>query len=147
MDLFASFGLVGLFLANVISSSVLPFPAEPAIVAAIAFYSVEIVFIITVFGATLGSVTNYYIGFKGLRKLSIFQRERKKEKRAREWVEKYGFWSLIIVQWIPLIGDPAMVVMGALKADFKKFLLFLLVGEIIRAGVIIYFGISVLSLI
>jgi membrane protein YqaA with SNARE-associated domain len=136
-----AYGLLGLFAVNFLSSSIIPLPSEPAIFLATAVFDPLVVLIVTVAGAMLGSITNYYIGYKGIRKLfHIFKREVKKEKQAKPWIEKYGLWSLLIVQWVPIIGDPIMVLMGLYKVNFKKFLIFLFIGEFIKAFSIIYLG-------
>jgi membrane protein YqaA with SNARE-associated domain len=144
-----SLGLIGLAIVNFLSSSILPIPSEPAILVATNFYSLELVFIFTMIGAMLGSILNYYIGYTGIRKLffNLFDRNKKQERAAKAWIEKYGLWSLFLVQWIPIIGDPLMIAIGAVKVDFRKFLIFLFFAEALKAVIVIYLGTILFSLI
>ena len=70
----------------------------------------------------------------------------KRKKEARKWIEKYGLWSLLIVQWVPIIGDPVMIAMGSLKVDFRRFFIFLLAGEVLKLFVLIQFTSFFISL-
>lgn len=136
-----SYGLMGLFIVNILSSSILPLPSEPAMFFANKFFDPFSILIFSLAGAMIGSMTNYYIGYSGVRQiLHLFKRDISKEKKARKWIEKYGLWSLIIVQWIPIVGDPVMVLMGLYKTNVKKFLLFLFIGEFIKAFSVVYLG-------
>ena len=144
--LLVSYGLLGLFIVNILSSSILPIPSEPAIILATATYGPYITLFVTLIGAMIGSITSYIVGYTGLR-LLIFRRDKEKEPKSKKWLEKYGLWSLIIVQWVPFIGDPLMVLMGMIKIDFKKFLIFLFIGELIKAVGVILLGEAVLSFV
>ena len=73
----------------------------------ISLYSV--IFIATL-GNTLGGMTNYYIGLllpnRTLRK--------KRGQQLERWIERYGYWVLLM-SWLPVIGDPLCVAAGWLR--------------------------------
>jgi len=59
-------------------------------------------------------------------------RNSKEEIKAEHWFTKWGSAIIFFAPWIPFLGDALTVVAGALKMDFKKFLLFNLAGRLVR---------------
>ncbi|MFN4050402.1 MAG: YqaA family protein, partial [Acinetobacter pittii] len=91
----------------------------------------------------LGSILNYIIGLKGIH--WIVKRNEKREKKLENLINKYGAIILILVPWIPLIGDPLTIVAGALKMKFEKFLLWISIGRFIKIFVIVFIGMEILK--
>lgn len=137
-------GLFGLFLNTLLSASILPFPAEPGILLAAKFFDVWNVFFVATIGGFIGSLTNYFIGLKGLHGFLI-ERKPKEEKKAQRVFEKYGSAILLAAPWIPFIGDPLMIVAGALRMDFRKFALLSLIARIIKTAALIFFSVKLFS--
>ena len=135
------FGLAGLFLNTILSASIFPLPSEPSILLAASFFNIYSVFIVAVIGGFIGAVSNYYIGLKGLHKFLV-KREPKKEKEAQKLLDKYGNAVLLAAPWIPFIGDPLMIVVGALRMDFKKFALLAFAARVIKTAALIFFSVS-----
>ncbi len=78
---------------------------------------------VATFGNTLGSIVNYWLGFKGeeyLLRKNYLQKE--KIAKAELFFSKYGGYSLLF-SWVPIIGDPITFVAGILRYDFKRFLI------------------------
>lgn len=142
-DIVTSYGLIGLFILCFASSSILPIPAEPGIILATTKFNATYVFIFAFFGSLLGAILNYVIGLKGIH--GIVKRNVKKEKELERWFNKYGAIILILVPWIPFIGDPLTIVAGALKMKFIKFLLWISIGKFIKIFVVVLIGMSVLN--
>jgi len=143
-DLIISYGLIGLFIVCFASSSILPFPAEPGIILAISIFDVVYVFIFAFFGSVSGAILNYVIGLKGIH--GIVKRNVKKEKELEKWFNKYGGIILILVPWLPFIGDPLTIVAGALKMRFEKFLLWISIGKFIKIFLVIFVGIQIFEI-
>jgi len=137
-------GLLGLFLNTFLSASILPFPSEPGILLAAKFFNSYSVFIVAVIGGFIGAVSNYYIGLKGLHNFLV-KREPEKEKKAQKLLDKYGSIVLLAAPWIPFIGDPIMIVVGALRMDFKKFALLAIAARVIKTAALIFFSIKLFS--
>src|SRR3972149_2515772 len=93
------FGLPGLFITTLLAASIVPFPSEPAIVLTAAIFNPVLVFVVALAGAAIGSVTNYYIGWKGLRH-HFLRRSPKYEKKARKIFKKWGAFVLLFAPWI-----------------------------------------------
>jgi len=133
-------GLLGLFFNTLLSASIIPFPSEPAILLAAKLFDKNLVFIVALIGGVIGAITNYYIGLKGLHGYLV-KRDPKNEKKAQKLLGKYGPTILIITPWIPFVGDPLMIVAGALRMDFKKFLIIAFIGRTIKTAALMFFSI------
>jgi len=75
----------------------------------------------------------------------LAKREPKKEKEARKLLDKYGSLVLLAAPWIPFIGDPIMIVVGALRMDFKKFAMLTFVARAIKTAALIFFSVKLFS--
>jgi len=138
-------GLLGLFANTFLAASILPLPSEPSIVLAAGFFTPWSVFTVSVVGGVLGAITNYFIGLKGLSNFLI-KRNPKSEARARSMFGKYGALVLLVAPWVPFVGDPLIIIAGALRMESKKFLLLITVARIIKTAALIFFGRYLLSL-
>lgn len=138
---FEQLGLIGLFLNTFLAASILPLPSEPYIVLAAASFNPWNVFIISVVGGVLGAVTNYYIGLKGLHNFLV-KRNPKRERRAQYILKKYGLFVLLAAPWIPFIGDPLVIGVGALRMEPKRFLLLITVARMIKTAALIFLSMS-----
>jgi len=138
-----SFGLLGLFIVNFLAFTILPIPVEAAIIIASFIYNPFLVLFVAILGSTAGSLTTYYIGYKGVRRfLPKSKKEWKYNAKARELFEKYGAWSLLLFGWLPLIGDPLIIIAGSFGMKVWKFLIYSIIGRAIYFILIIYLGIN-----
>lgn len=133
------FGLLGLFLITMFSATIVPFPPEPAIFLSTSIYDPILVFIIALIGGICGATINYYIGLKGIHSFLV-KRSPKKEKKAQKWFNKWGQWIIMLVPFIPFLGDPLTLVAGTLSMNLKKFYIFYLIGISIKLTILIYSG-------
>ena len=130
---------LGLFLVAFLAASIVPFPSDPAAIFALKYMDPVSVFFIVVIGGTLGSVFNYYIGLKGIHSW-IAKRSPKDEKKAEKLIDNYGEIGLMLVPWIPFLGDPMTIVAGALKMKFRKFLFWIIISRSAKTLALIWFG-------
>lgn len=135
--LLGSLGILGVTAATALSDSIVPVPAWPVIGLAVLFWHPLLVFVAALAGSLVGMTTNYFIGYKGIRRLWIFKRNPKTEKRAEIWFRRWGPAILLTLTWIPLIGDPVTIVAGALRMPFKKFFAYILVAKVWTIATII----------
>ena len=102
-------------------------------------YNLYALLIVATIGNTLGSCVNYFLGRKGLDYL-----ERKKYvkitsfKKAQTMFDRYGA-IVLLLSWVPIIGDPITFVAGVLHYDFKRFLLLVFLAKGIRYLVVALF--------
>ena len=77
---------------------------------------------IATLGNTLGGMTSYAIG-------RLFPN--KVEGKALTWLNRYGEWVLLL-SWVPLIGDALCVAAGWLRINAWLALLMLAIGKCAR---------------
>ena len=142
-SLIENYGLLGIFIGTFLSYSILPLPSEPILILGINFFNPYAVLFVSLLGSTLGSISNYFIGLRGIRTFLI-KRASKKEKKARKLFKKWGPISIVLFSWLPIIGDPLFIIAGTLKMKFWKFLLYSTLGKLWYFILLIWFG-SVLT--
>src|SRR3989338_3335758 len=112
------------------------------------FLSIELLFILLSAAAIIGDTVNYWIGHFAGRKLFNKQNARffKKEYlvMASEFYTKHGGKTIILARFIPLIRTfaPFVAVIG--KMNYRKFLIYNVVGGVAWVGLFLlagyYFG-------
>ncbi len=144
ISLIEQYGLIGLFLANLLAYTILPFPSEATVIAASFFFNPIIVIVVALAGSTIGSIINYYIGKKGVKKLMDKKYKKKKKakwyKKAKKLFSEYGAASILLFGSVPLIGDPLIIVAGSFNMKFWKFIFYLTIGKILYYIIMISIG-------
>ena len=84
-------------------------------------------------GNSLGSGTNYLIGFYGgdWLKGKVLRIDKNRQQQAEKWFNRYGSWSLLLA-WLPIIGDPLCLVAGMLRTPLIRFSLLVTTGKGLR---------------
>lgn len=121
-------GLFGLFLNCFFASTILPFPSEASVMYFFVSTNHSPVFILTIatIGNCLGGATNYFLG-----RWSSDWVKKKITLRSEKLVNKYGVWTALI-SWLPLVGDPILIVLGIYKTRALKTLLLMTLGKAAR---------------
>ena len=131
-------GLLGLFISSFISSTLLPGGSE-AVLAALrindAHDPLSLLAVATA-GNTLGGLSSWLIGFLLARRWPTQKLLTPEQQRASNWLEKHGS-PILLLSWLPIVGDPLCLVAGWLKINFWYSLLFIAVGKAARYGVIL----------
>ncbi|MEB3767455.1 YqaA family protein [Acinetobacter sp. MD2] len=75
-------------------------------------------------GNVLGSCVNWWLGLKieSFKDKKWFPFSPKRLVKAQQFYQRYGFYVLLL-SWLPIIGDPITLVAGVLKEKFPRFLL------------------------
>jgi membrane-associated protein len=102
--------------------------------------------------AVVGNMVGYYIGHKaghtiiarrGGRVLNL-----ENLSKARDFLDRRGFWAIVLARWIPWIRTFAPLIAGAAKMDTRKFLLATTIGGLAWVPTLVllgYYGAGVLS--
>ncbi len=144
IELFVSYGILGLFLTGLISS-IIPIPTEPVVFTLLKIgENSEIILIILVIGSITGAFIGYIIGIYGLRKIIPFH-SIQKERQVQMHFRKYGALYLLVSPWIPIIGDIAPMVAGRENYELKKFLIIISVAKTIKSIGIVYLSIEAIE--
>ena len=128
-----------LFLSAFISSTLFPGGSE-AVLAYLATDDEHPIFLliaIATIGNTLGAMTSWGIGRLISVKYSTEQLSKESQQKAVERLQKYGS-PILLLSWLPIIGDPLCVAAGWLRLHWLQSLLFILVGKLVRYVLLIY---------
>ncbi len=139
IDTFQEFGYAGLFVISFLSATILPLFSEAFVLWMPAQgYSIWGVLVVATAGNVLGSVTNYWIG-KGTSGV-IFSKwirvEPEKLARAKILYSRWGA-PVLLLAWVPVIGDPLTIVAGLFQLQFFVFLAYVLTGKLFRYAVLL----------
>jgi membrane protein YqaA with SNARE-associated domain len=85
-------------------------------------------------GNTLGGMSSYLIG-RFLPNEKALLKKSSGSSRGLEWVRCYGS-PVILLSWVPLIGDVLCVAAGWLRVNWLWVLLFMVVGKFARYWII-----------
>lgn len=127
-----------IFTISILSATILPLSSEATLI-----YYLEdgknslYLLIFAGSGNTIGSIINYFIGIKGINWLVKSKKISKSRlKKSQDIFNKYGKYSLLL-SWLPIIGDPLTLVAGALKFNFRLFIIIVSISKFGRYSIII----------
>ncbi len=137
-EFLTEYGLWSLFFISFCASTLLPLGSEWLLVALLLQGSNPVAaVVVATLGNSLGSGTNYLIGYYGgdwLQK-KLLRIDKKQQQRAEVWFNRYGIWSLLLA-WLPVVGDPLCLVSGMLKTPLIRFSLLVTAGKGLRYSVL-----------
>ena len=136
-----SFGIVGIFLINLVSSITLflPAPAIATVVAGGIVYNPLLVAIAAALGSSIGDFVSYILGRSGkevlLKKNSFWY------NIFKETFNKFGAIFIILFSFIPNpLFDAVGLVAGLFSYSPLKFFLYVLIGRFLRNLLLAYIG-------
>jgi membrane protein YqaA with SNARE-associated domain len=132
-------GYVGIFLLSILANAtiILPAPGVAFVFGLGALYNPLLVALAAGAGAAVGELSGYLAGYSG----NIVIQNRTHAERMTEWMKKYGPWTILILGFIPNpLFDLAGIIAGMLKMPLWKFLLFCMVGKILKMLLFAYAG-------
>lgn len=126
---------VGLFLSGLTSATLLPGSSEAALLALLATGSGQPALLVTAatLGNVLGSLLNWGMGrfLFHLGDHTKFPVGSERLNQAIDWFRRYGLW-LLLLSWVPVVGDPLTIVAGVLRVRLLPFLLLVSIGKAAR---------------
>ena len=125
---------LSLFVTSFLASTILPLGSE-GLLAFLVHKGLNIYLLIltATIGNYLGACVNYYIGIMGSHGIlhKFLKINKKDEERSKGLFKKYGA-PILLLSWIPIIGDPLTLFAGIMKLNFKIFSIFVFIGKLIR---------------
>jgi uncharacterized membrane protein YdjX (TVP38/TMEM64 family) len=95
-------------------------------------------------GAGIGELSGYMAGFSGQ---AVVENKPRYEKMVG-WMRKYGDLTILVLAIIPNpLFDMAGIIAGVMKMPVWKFLLFCIIGKIIKMMAFAYLGSSILGVL
>lgn len=144
LEVFKTWGYIGVFLLNLLGNATIIVPAAPGIIGALAAGSVLNPILVSVFsalGATIGETTGYLAGFGG----KGFVEDNKWVAKIDKWMKKYGLWTIFALAAIPNpLFDVAGIISGATGIPLYKYLIVVFAGKLIKFGIISLLGYAIL---
>jgi len=124
---------ISLFFIAFLSGSLLPLGSEGLLIYDIeSGYNIFLLLSFATFGNVLGSVLNYYLGLKGEEfLLNKGYMNYSTYVKAKYRFKKFGSFALLL-SFMPIIGDPLTFIAGALKYNFKWFLILVTISKASR---------------
>ena len=128
-----------LFLSAFISSTLFPGGSEAVLAYLVseAEHSQLLLISIATVGNTLGAMTSWGIGRLISIRYSAEKLSKASQQKAVARLQKYGS-PVLLLSWLPVIGDPLCVAAGWLRIHWLWSLLFISVGKLLRYIVVIY---------
>jgi membrane protein YqaA with SNARE-associated domain len=148
-NIFQEYGIIGLFLNSLLSATALPLPTEILTSALlIGGESIFLVAIALVAGSIVGGILNYTIGFGGSELFKKIGRKsnvkkhvekpvEKQEKKHNKLLNRFGWGAIFFAAWIPVVGDLMLISAGVKKMKFKKFLIVMISGKIVKTSIVV----------
>jgi len=130
--------LWGLFVSAFISSTLLPGGSEVVLAALVSGNNHDplILLAIASVGNTLGGVSSWLIGRLIAIRLPTTALTKSEHQRALVQVQRWGS-PILLLSWVPILGDPLCVAAGWLKINFWLSTLFIALGKTARYAIIV----------
>lgn len=128
-----------LFFSAFISSTLFPGGSEAvlAYLTSEAEYSLVLLILVATLGNTLGAMTSWGIGRLISIKYSTEKLSKESQQKAVERLQHYGS-PILLLSWLPVIGDPLCVAAGWLRIHWLQSLIFIAIGKLLRYIVVVY---------
>ena len=102
--------------------------------------AVLIVFIAAVLGVNLGYAFGARVGTRLFSRPNARFFKQENVQRAQQFYEKYGSKAIVLARFIPVVRTFAPIVAGIGKMNYRKFLLFNVIGALLWAVLLTYIG-------
>lgn len=134
-----AYGYPGIFLFSILANATIfvPVPGVMFTSAMGAVFNPLFVSIAAGTGAALGELSGYLVGFSGQAVVEGSERY----QRVVRWMEKYGGITILVLAFVPNpLFDLAGIVAGILKMPIWKFLIYCIIGKILKMMIFAYAG-------
>ena len=133
--------LLSLFFSAFTSATLLPGSSEALFLFMLSqdLWNSSLLILIAGTGNSLGGMTNWLLGLlirKGIwgsvqPDSKSKQLKNKHHLRAEKWMKQYGS-PVLLLSFLPIIGDPLCVVAGFIKIHWLKAIVFISIGKFMR---------------
>lgn len=133
-------GYWGMGIAAFIAGSFFPFSSE-TLLAGLLLSGLQPwpLFVSASIGNVLGSMFNYWVGSLG--KIEWIEKylhvKREKVEKTQQWLQGRGAWMGFFC-FLPVLGSALSVTMGYMRANLGLTFLSILLGKVLRYGILIY---------
>ncbi|HEC29991.1 MAG TPA: DedA family protein [Gammaproteobacteria bacterium] len=134
------YSLFGLFISAFISSTLFPGGSEAVLLymANQPEYDHFQLWWVASVGNTLGGMTSWVLGYWVASRYPAEGLVKASHQRSLFWLKRWGS-PVLLLSWLPVVGDPLCVVAGWLRMNWLPSLLLILMGKAARYGVLLFF--------
>lgn len=127
-----------LFASAFVSSTLLPGSSEGVLTAAAlsGFNPWNLLWVATL-GNTLGGLTNWWLGWWIATRYPARRLVQPGQEKALGRVRRFG-WPVLLLSWLPLIGDPLCLAAGWLRVNFWLSALAIALGKAARYALLLW---------
>jgi membrane protein YqaA with SNARE-associated domain len=132
------YSLLGLFFSAFLSSTILPGSSEVVLVGLATQGELPRwnLLAMATAGNTLGGMTSWGLGWLIALRYPLTELSKAAHRRAVEHVRKWGS-PILLLSWVPVLGDPLCVAAGWLRMSWLGALLFIGIGKAFRYWVLL----------
>ena len=132
-------GLWTLFSSAFISSTLLPGGSEALLAWLVRAREIPAaqLWLAATLGNSLGALTSWGIGWWLARRFPARDLVKPAQRRAVERVRRWGS-PLLLLSWLPVVGDPLCVAAGWLRISLPAAILFIALGKGVRYALIVW---------
>ena len=133
------FSLPGLFISAFVSSTLLPGGSEVLLIylATEGQHSSWLLLIVACVGNTLGGMTSWLLGLWIATRYPAQSLLKKDRIRALVWIQRWGS-PVLLLSWLPVVGDPLCLVAGWLRMHWLLCLLMIMTGKAVRYAALLW---------
>jgi membrane protein YqaA with SNARE-associated domain len=132
---------LSLFLASLVAATILPAQSEMVLAGLLlsGSYNTYLLIAVASLGNVGGSVINWFLGrgIESFKDKKWFPVKPERLEKTSALYKRYGRW-LLLLSWMPIIGDPITVVAGVLRERFLLFFLITAFAKTVRYIVLAY---------
>ena len=132
------YSLLGLFFSAFLSSTILPGSSEVVLVVLVTHSNGphwDLLAVATA-GNTLGGMSSWVLGWIIALRYPLTELSKEAHRQAVDRVRQWGS-PILLLSWVPVMGDPLCVAAGWLRMSWLGALLFIGVGKALRYWVLL----------
>ena len=124
-------GLPAVFIVATVSATLIPMGSEPVLFAYVSLNPQDywLAIVVATVGNTIGGMINWWLGLLARNTYESLKGET--NSRAQAWLEQKGP-PMLLLSWLPAIGDPLCLVAGWLRFNWLQCLIFMAIGKLLR---------------
>ena len=121
-----------LFFWSFLAATVVPLSSEPPLVFLVSTEGLVVLpVLVGTAGNVLGACTTYWIARRAARLLAETREVHKRHERAARLFKRYG-QPVLLLSWVPLLGDGLVAIAGAARLRFSRFCFWVTLGKGLR---------------
>ena len=132
--------IAGLFFSALLSATILPGSSEALLLylASLDQYPTTLLWLAATSGNTLGGASSWVLGW--LIAKYFPNHKATAEKKHHKAIQRLQHWGspILLLSWVPVIGDPLCLAAGWLRINLAASILFISIGKGLRYAILLW---------